>query len=193
MKPLHPFLLALVCLLLLTPLAANAETLTDQTIRSFISSLEALQDMEEEFDELTDDLSAEEEAAEMPDMSRLFSSSVEKRKGHDAYNRMEDVVQQHGFSSAEDWGRTGDRIFRAWSALEMGEQSGEANREMARAMEEINNNPNMSEAQKQQMREMMGGAMSAYEQAANAPEEGKRAVRPHMDALRSVTSEDGDY
>jgi hypothetical protein len=47
----------------------------------------------------------------------------------------------------------------------------------------------MSEAQKQQMREMMGGAMTAFEQAANAPEADQQAVRPHMDALRAVTSE----
>ncbi|MDL0431957.1 hypothetical protein QPM17_12500 [Marinobacter sp. TBZ242] len=193
MTRFRPVLLTIICLFALSPLSAHAETLTDKTVRAFISSLEELQSMEDEFAELTEDISDEESAAEMPDLSRLFSSSVEQMKGHDAYNRMEDVVQQHGFSSAEEWGRTGDRIFRAWSALEMGEQSGQVNQEMTRAMEEINNNPHMSEAQKQQMREMMGSAMSAYEQAANAPEEDKRAVRPHMDALRSVTSEDGDY
>ncbi|MFN2361864.1 MAG: hypothetical protein ABR522_12395 [Marinobacter sp.] len=169
--------------------AAHAESLTDDTIRSFISSLEELQTMEDEFSELTEDLSAEEDTAEMPDMSRIFSSSVEQMKGHDMYNEIEDVVQQHGFSSAEQWGKTGDRIFHAWSALEMGEQSGEMNQEMAKAMEEIDNNPNMSEAQKQQMREMMGGAMTAFEQAANAPEADQQAVRPHMDTLRAVTSE----
>lgn len=187
---LHPVLLTVVYLLALSPLYAHAEPLTDQKIRSFISSLEQLQGMENEFDELTDDLSAEEEAAEMPDMSRLFSSSVEQMKGHEAYDRMEDVVQQHGFSSAEEWGQTGDRIFQAWSALEMGDQSGQVDQEMAKAMEEIDNNPHMSEAQKQQMREMMSGAMSAYKQAANAPEADKQAVRPHIEALRGATEAD---
>ncbi|MDF0751633.1 hypothetical protein NLU14_15500 [Marinobacter sp. 71-i] len=190
MNRLHPILFTLACLLALSPLTVHAETLTDQTIRSFISSLEALQGMEDEFEELTDDLSTEENAAEMPDLSRIFSSSVEKMKGHDMYDQLEEVVQQHGFSNAEQWGKAGDRIFHAWSALEMGKQSGEMNQEMAKAMEEIDNNPHMSEAQKQQMREMMGGAMSAYEQAANAPEADKRAVRPHMDALRAATGSD---
>lgn len=179
-------LIFLSCLLIFSS-TVHAESLTDQKIRSFISSLEALQGMEDEFDELTDDLSAEEQAAEMPDLSRIFSSSVEQMKGHDMYNQLEEVVQQHGFSSAEQWGETGDRIFHAWSALEMGEQSGEMNQEMAKALEEIDNNPHMSEAQKQQMRQMMGGAMSAYKQAANAPEADKRAVRPHLEALRAAT------
>lgn len=190
MTRLHPVLLTVACLFALSSLSVQAETLTDNTIRSFISSLEELQTMEDEFSELTEDMSAKEDAAEMPDMSRIFSSSLEQMKGHDMYNEIEDVVQNHGFSSAEQWGQTGDRIFHAWSSLEMGEQSGEMNQEMAKAMEEIDNNPNMSEAQKQQMREMMGGATSAFEAAANAPEADKQAVRPHLDALRSATEAD---
>lgn len=190
MTRLRPVLLTIICLFALSPLSAHAEALTDQTIRAFISSLEELQSIEDEFPELTDDLSDEEDAAEMPDFSRLFSSSVEKMEGHDMHDRLEEVVQQHGFSSPEEWGRTGDRIFQAWSALELGEQSGQVNQEMAKAMEEIDNDPHMSEAQKQQMREMMGGAMSAYKQAASAPEADKQAVRPHVQALRGVTESD---
>ena len=188
---LHPVLLTVVCLLALSPLLAHAEPLTDQKIRSFISSLEQLQGMEDEFEELNEDLATEEDAAEMPDMSRLFSSSVEKMKGHEMHDRLEKVVHQHGFDGTEQWGRIGDRIFHAWSALEMGEQSGQVDQEMAKAMAEIDNNPNMSEAQKQQMREMMGGAMSAYKQAANAPEADKQAVRPHLEDLRmAIESEE---
>ncbi|HEY9119549.1 MAG TPA: hypothetical protein VIN33_07305 [Marinobacter sp.] len=190
MKRSHPILFTLACLLALSPLTVHAEALTDEKVRSFISSLETLQGMEDEFEELNEDLATEEDATEMPDMSRIFSSSVEKMKGHEMHDRLEEVVQQHGFSSPEEWGRTGDRIFQAWSALEMGEQSGQVDQEMAKAMEEIDNNPNMSEAQKQQMREMMSGAMSAYKQAANAPEADKRAVRPHIEALRGATESD---
>ena len=58
------------------------------------------------------------------------------------------------------------------------------------AMEEINNNPHLSEAQKKQMRSMMGGATAAMESARNAPEADKQAVRPHMNELRSVTGDD---
>lgn len=190
MKRSHPILFTLACLLALSPLTVHAEALTDEKVQSFISSLETLQGMEDEFEELNEELATEEDATEMPDMSRIFSSSVEKMKGHEMHDRLEEVVQQHGFSSPEEWGRTGDRIFQAWSALEMGEQSGQVDQEMAKAMEEIDNNPNMSEAQKQQMREMMSGAMSAYKQAANAPEADKRAVRPHIEALRGATESD---
>ncbi len=192
MNRINPILLTLTFLFALATFPAHADTLTDQKVRSFISSLEALQGMEDQYEDLPDDLAEEESDFEMEEISRIFSSSVEKMKGHDIYNDLKGVVQQHGFSSPEQWGETGDRIFNAWSALEMGQQSGQMNQEMAKALEEMENNPNMGEAQKQQMREIMGGAMSAMDHVKNVPEADKRAVRPHMEALRAATSEEGD-
>jgi hypothetical protein len=185
-------LFTLICLFALAPLSTHAETLTGDTVRSFINSLEAMQGMEDEYEDLPDDLATEEDDIGMEGMSHIFSSSVEKMKGHRMYNDLANTVRNHGFSSPEHWGETGDRIFNAWSAIEMGQQSGQMNQEMARAMEEMENNPNMSEAQKQQMREMMGGAKSMMDNAASAPEADKQAVRPHLDALRSATADKGD-
>lgn len=190
----HPILLTLFCMFLLAPLSAHSEALSDEKIRSFISSLKALQGLEQQYDDLPDDLPTDEEDIGMEDLSSIFSTSVEQMKGHDMYNDLKEVVQEHGFSSPEQWGETGDRIFRAWSALEMGQQSGQVNQEMAKAMKEMENNPDMSEAQKQQVRDMMGGAVSAMDHAASAPEADKQAVRPHIEALRSATTEDdGEY
>lgn len=190
MKRFNPILLVLSFLFALVTFQAHGETLTDQKIRSFINTLEALQGMEDNYDDMPEGLDTDEGELGMDNISNIFSSSVESMKGHDAYDDLKKAVQQHGFSSPEQWGETGDRIFRAWSALEMGsmgQQSAQMNEEMARAMEQIENNPNMSEAQKQQMRSMMGGAMSAMDNAANAPEADKNAVRPHLEALRSAT------
>ncbi|WP_150912004.1 hypothetical protein [Marinobacter halotolerans] len=192
MKRLYAILLTFFCLLAFTAVPAHAEALTDQKVRSFINSLEALQGMEDKYDTLPDDLATEESDLGMDDMSSIFSSSVERMEGHAMYDDLARVVKQHGFSSPEQWGQTGDRILRAWSAIEMGKNAGQMNREMERAMAEIENNPNMSEAQKQQMREMMGGARSAMDSAANAPEADKQAVRPHLEALRSATADKED-
>ena len=190
MKRPAPILLTWLCLFVLLPLGAQAQSLTDQTIQSFIDSLKALQSMESELEELTDDMSTDHEPGDMPDFSRVLSSSVEQIKGHEVYERLEDTVQAHGFDSAEQWSRIGDRIFQAWTALEMGDQAGQVNQEMQKAMAEIDNNPHLSEAQKQQMRNMMGGAVSAMQQAADAPEADKQALRPHMDALRTALDAD---
>lgn len=192
MNRINPILLTLTFLFAFAAFPAHAETLTDNKVRSFISSLEALQGMEDKYEDLPADLSDDESDFDMGAMSRIFSSSVGKMKGHDMYDDLKAVVQQHGFSSPEQWGETGDRIFNAWSAVEMGQQSVPMNQEMARAMEEIENNPNMSEAQKQQMREMMGGAMSAMDHLKNVPEADKQAVRPHLEALRAATNAAGN-
>ncbi|TGN39323.1 hypothetical protein [Marinobacter confluentis] len=189
----HPILLALTFLFALFTYPAQAETLTEQKVQSFISSLNDLQGMESRYEDLPQDLASDEDEIGMENMSSIFSTAVEKMRGHGMYDDLQSVVREHGFDSPENWGETGDRIFRAWTAIEMGQQSGQMNQEMARAMEEINNNPNMTEAQKQQMRQMMGGAMSAMDQAAKAPEADKQAVRPHMEALRSATQDKGEY
>lgn len=190
MKRFNPILLVLSFLFALATFPAHGETLTDQKVRSFINTLQALHGMEDNYDDMPEGLDTDESEPGMENMSSIFSSSVEKMKGHRMYDDLKKAVQQHGFSSPEQWGETGDRIFRAWSALEMGQmdqQPSQMNQEMARAMEQIENNPNMSEAQKQQMRNMMGGAKSAMENAANAPEADKQAVRPHLEALRAAT------
>ncbi|MDI9243620.1 hypothetical protein [Marinobacter sp. CHS3-4] len=190
MNRTYPVRFIVFCLLLLAPLAARAEPLTDDTIRSFIDSMKTFQSMEGEFEGLTEELESQNNDMQMPDMSRIFSTSVEQMKGHEAHRRMEDVVQEHGFDSTDSWARAGDRIFHAWTSIEMGRHSGMMGEEMSQAMDQINNNPNMSEAQKEQMRKMMGGAMSAMEQASNAPEADKQAIRPYMHELRAVTKAD---
>lgn len=182
-----------LALALLLPLGANADSLTDERVRAFINTLQDAETLEDDFEELNQELPNSEGMAEMPDFSTIFSDSVAQMRGHETYDRMEVIVADHGFDSMEEWGATGDRVFQAWMAIEMEVQHPEMAREMAGVMDEINNNPNLSEAQKEQMRAMMGGATSAMESARQAPEADKRAVRPHMDTLRAVTASDGDY
>ena len=76
MSRLHPILLTLICLFALAPLSAHAETLTDDKIRSFISSLEALQGMEDEYDELPDGIPVSPSSVARPSGSSSYSSSM---------------------------------------------------------------------------------------------------------------------
>lgn len=177
---------------LLFPLIAGADSLTDEQVRAFINTLKDAETLEDDFDDLNRELPAAGDGA-MPDFSSIFSDSVKQMRGHASYERLEDIVEDHGFDSMEQWGTTGDRVFQAWMAIEMEQRHPEMAREMANAMDAINNNPNLTEAQKQQMRAMMGGATTAMDNARNAPEADKQAVRPHMDTLRSVTESNREY
>lgn len=173
MKPLHlQYLyshhrqLAVVLALTLSLLSFNAyaQELTDNRIQSFITTLEKAATMEPEFEELNDS-----QDKETVDLSRIFSSSIEGLKGQDVYLRLERLVQDHGFKNLNEWATTGDRIYGAWMAIEMADQSPALREEMESALTEIENNPNISAQQKTQMRAAMETGISFTRQASAAP------------------------
>jgi len=179
------FVLALM--LSLVSFGAHAEKLTDSTIRAFITSLEKAQTLAPEFEELND-----EQNIESINLSRIFSSSVEELKGEDAYDRLEGLVQDSGFNDLNEWAATGDRIYAAWMAIEMADQSPEINQEMQSAMAELENNPHMSAQQKAQMRSAMEAALGVTKMASEAPPADIEAVKPHVKALQAVTNDAED-
>ena len=174
-------------ILSLLSFSAHAQTLTDNTIRSFITTLEKAQAMEPEFEELNN-----QKTNETPDFSRIFSSSIEQMKGEDIYVRLESMVQNHGFKNLNEWATTGDRIYSAWIAIEMEGQSPALRTEMQNALAEIENNPNMSAQQKAQMRAMMEAGLGFAQQASAAPSADIDAVKPHLGALRDITEAEED-
>ncbi|MGO1501386.1 MAG: hypothetical protein ACTHWH_08915 [Marinobacter sp.] len=177
----------LALILSLVSFSAHAEELTDNTIRSFITTLEKAQALEPEFENLKD-----KGGIDSIDLSRIFSSSVEELKGEDVYDRLEDLVQDNGFNNLDEWAVTGDRIYGAWMAIEMGDESPELNQEMKSAMADLENNPSMSDQQKAQMRSMMEAALGVTQMASNVPPADIEAVRPHVNALKTITDNNED-
>ncbi|MDO3721546.1 hypothetical protein QVZ43_07400 [Marinobacter sp. chi1] len=173
------FLLALI--LTLVSSLVQAEPLTDDTIESFMQSLDDVKSIEAELDELTRGIDKE---AEMPDFSRIFSASVENMEGEPAYDRLEEHVDEYGFDSLAEWSSVGDRIYRAWMAIEMEGQAPAEKAEMEKALAELEAATQLSPEQKAQMRAMMENAMGAMESAREAPAEDIEAVRPHVPMLR---------
>lgn len=173
--------LALACLLL-SPLTFS-QSLSESDVQAFIRSMQAMQPLQDKYQDVFD---AEDNDSDNIDFSRLMSDGIRRMKGHPAYNEVESLVKQQGFSNIENWASIGDKVVQAWFALEMGAQSPQIQAEMNAAMAEIENNPNMSEAQKAQMRAMMQQGMSAMATGASAPEANKNAVRPYMDQLKAV-------
>lgn len=193
-NPVSLFIRALAPVLMIllalgsTP-ASSAEALTDSQVQSFLASLSAAQALEPELEAIQDEMeaNAREADSEAPDFAHIFSNTVRNMEGQPVYEQLEDIVQEHGFSDLQQWGLTGDRIFRAWMAIELQEQNPQAQQEIAEAMAEIENSPHMTETQKAQMRAMMEGAMGAMESARNAPPADIEAIRPHLDELRAFS------
>ena len=113
---------------------AAAETLSDRQIQNFIASLVELNAKEEEFASLKLEMEQEQERGEMPDFEHLISSSIRKMEGRPEFAVFKEVIEDNGFDSPAQWGETGDRVFRAWMAIEMEQQGATVNQDMARAM-----------------------------------------------------------
>jgi hypothetical protein len=177
--------LVLAFILPLLSFSAYAQELTDNKIQSFITTLEEAAAMEPEFEELNNS-----QDKETPDFSRIFSSSIEDLKGQDLYVRLESMVQSHGFKNLKEWATTGDRIYSAWIAVEMEDQSPAIRGEMESALAEIENNPDMNAQQKAQMRAAMETALGFTQQASAASSADIEAVKPHLKALRAITEQD---
>ena len=183
----RPIVAVLVLILSLVSFGAHAQELTDSTIRSFVTTLEEAQAMEPEFEELNNTGNNE-----TLDLSRIFSSAVEEMEGEEIYGRLEDLVQKNGFRNLGEWATMGDRIYRAWIAIEMKNQSPEFEKEMRSAMAEMDNNPHMSAEQKAQIRASMQTALGLTQKANDAPPADIEAVKPHMEALRAIANVEED-
>lgn len=181
--------------LLMIALPLQAEKLTDLQIEAFIASMAELQEKEADFEAAAPDMENGDPAS-LPDMDTLISDNIQRMKGHVLYDQVNTIVQQHGFEGVEQWGRTGDRILNAYVAVNMGAESKQIRNEMAEALREIENNPDLTPAQKEQMKNMLGGAVSSLEQMVTAPQEDIRAIQPYVTELHRVLEteeeEEGD-
>ncbi|PHQ25162.1 hypothetical protein CLH62_12505 [Marinobacter guineae] len=174
--------LAITLCLLVVP--THASTLKSSTIESFIASL---QDMRAIFDD-----SAENELAEEftdnddwnMDLTRVYSDMVEELGNHPPTQRkVSAVAERHGFESLEQWGQIGDRIFTAYMAINMEGQPAMDTGAMENYMASIENLP---EADKQNIRTMMEGAVQSNEVVRNAPVRDIEAVRPYIAEITAL-------
>ncbi len=183
--------LLLLLLLSLGATTLRAEALTDLQIEAFIASMKELQTMEADFEAAAPEME-QDDPASLPRLDTLISDAVTRMEGHVLYDQVDQVVQQHGFEGVEQWSRIGDRILNAYVARQMGAQSKEVRQEMQQALAEIENNPNMTEAQKEQMRSMLAGAVSSVEAMTDVPQEDVRAIEPYMNQLNRTLQDEGN-
>ena len=177
--------LGAVLLTLLLSFPAHGFSLTDAQVKNFINSFAEMQEMlDESYDEADDPWDDEEDKDFSP--STMISDFMTEIRGHERYGNVERLIRQHGFSGVDEWSGVGDRVMRAAFALEMGEHAPEMDEEIAEFIRNLEDNPHIDEAQKQEIIKEMQAATASMEELAAAPEEDKDAVRPHMETLRQT-------
>jgi hypothetical protein len=157
-------------------LNANAANLNDTIIKKWMSSVIPIQAWAKEHQKQF--LKAN--ANKAPDMStKGMINSL-----HDAglYNEAAKEMKKYGFKSPEEWAETQHQVIQAMMALQI-----EAHPKSAFNPEEqlakIKNNPNIPEAQKAKMVQLIQSTAKMMKDAKNVSAEDKAAVKPHMEEI----------
>lgn len=133
---------------------------------------------------------------ELFDFDGLPTFADIERAYAEIYRRDDDVrsmIRERGFDSAEQWGNVSARITMGMVSLEMGERQPEMNAQMAEAMREMENNPDvppqMREMMRQQMQQAMGGVERMTEGVREDDLPALRAMRSELEAVVDVGDE----
>lgn len=178
--------------------SAYADALTEAKIERWLGSMADLQQwsdrMEAEgrgpaYEDLLDDDMFEElyQHGEAPDFSQLEQAYLRILGEH---GEASDIVSEHGFSDQE-WAATSTRIFQGLMALEVRSAQPEIDAEMAAAMRELENDPNIPPQYREMMQQQMRQSMGMVEQMSDgAREEDLPAIKAMREPLRQFFDTD---
>ena len=173
---------------------ASASSLTDAQVRNFVASWSQVAQLFDE-DDYDDDEFIDEDDDDDETFSAvsMISDMLRAMEGDPVYARVEAIARQHGFSSVDEWGSVGDRVMRAAFALSMGDFGLAAEGRMEESMQEIEQNPHLTDEHKQAILRSMREAESMRAEVAAAPEADKAAVQPYLDDIFPDYDDDDDY
>jgi predicted metalloendopeptidase len=186
------FTACIVFVLMLFAVAGHAgnDPLTDNQVENFISTMKEIHPMFEEYDDLDE---IDDETIDPDNFEIGMAEEMEMLKGHEIYGRIENVVQNHGFSDIGEWGNTGDRIMNAFFSIMFEKDAPVARAQMEQAFRDIDENPYFSSDQKEEIKSKYKESTEKLIEAfLFAPEEDMEVVRRHNDALHKLFEELND-
>ncbi len=189
------YVLASIILASLLPVAAYASSLTDAQVKKFVSSWNDVTTLLDDAYDESEDLYGDDLDADNGDdlsLSTMMSDMVALIRGEPVYSQLRRLVRQHGFSSVNDWAQVGDKVMRAAFAIQLGDHAANMEKEMARALKDIDENPHLTEETKQDMKAAWKSNAAAMAELAATPEADKNAVRPHMGELEQMWGHDDE-
>ena len=163
----------------------GAELLTPQNIEGYIDSIRDLQEISNKYGAeklVSPDISS---GGSMAGAASPFSMAIAQMQGQQVYNEMLKVIKRHGFSDLDIWGTTADRIMRAFAANSMKTELPQMDEQMQQALEQIEKS-NMTDEQKDAMRQIMQSSRQMMDIYADVPETDKAAVLPFMSAIEAL-------
>ena len=186
MSKFRVFVLAISVFIFCPIVNAQAlDSLTPEIVQRFIDSIQDLREVSKKYnvDEIMSSTDSGDKTAAKT--ATPFSTAITKMQGHQAYNEMQETILKHGFSDVQSWGAIGDRIMKAFTANSIETEMPEMDEQMKQALEQIEKS-NMTEEQKEGMRQMMQSSMQMMNSYDSVPETDKAAVLPYMSVIENL-------
>ena len=165
--------------------AQTSDSLTPEIVQGFINSIQDLREVSKRYnaDEIMSPTASGDKT--MAQTATPFSTTITRMQGHNAFNEMQATILKHGFSDMQSWGAIGDRIMKAFAANSIETEVPQMDEQMKQALEQIEKS-NMTEEQKEGMRQMMQSSIQMMNSYENASETDKAAVLPYMSVIENL-------
>lgn len=160
-----------------------AETLTGALVSQWIKSQSAVEAFSDKHESTLAPYDANIE--QQGSLQDAFKQGVVALKQTGLYGEFEDVIEDYGFDSPEQWSQVGSQIMTAYMALEMKKQ-GPQMQQMMEQMQAMMNNDQMPAEQKQMMMNAMKQSKNMYESSKDVPQADIDAITPYLPQLRSL-------
>ena len=170
-------------------IAAAEGALTGSQIEKFLSTWAPLQALGEKY-------SLEFENSPPPAMNgeegfNPFMSSLAMIQGHKAYGEFQTILSKAGFASSEEWAMTANRIMRAYMAATIDtSEFSQSREEINQAIKDVQNNPHISNTQKQAIINNLKSSLSMMTSMKNISQDDLDAVKPYLGKIEQTLSEE---
>lgn len=178
--------LLLSCLLA----SVQAETLNKPTIEKWLKAGPVLAEFGKKHQA---ELTKHEIQTDPMDMSENFKPErmLQPLKASGLYDEAEDLVEDYGFGSLEDWALTTGQIAKAYFALQAGDEMQKMAPQMEAQMQQMMQDPSLTPEMKAMMQQSMNMGKSMMKMAEDVPEADKKAIQPYLPQINHLFEEMG--
>lgn len=115
-------------------------------------------------------------------------------EGVEILNKVNTVVQKHGYSDYSDFLLKAGTIITAYTSVEFGREAGSIQPEIQEAIREIEKNPYYSDEQKKEMKEALAQSVQAMENYSKSAstDQNVELVKPYVNEIRQMLEASDD-
>ncbi|MFQ5443880.1 MAG: hypothetical protein ACE5EK_04600 [Nitrospinales bacterium] len=157
--------------------------MTESQVKGFLSSLPEIRQIGRKYESELKGQAILSFKEAMRESRNPFSAVMDSMREHQAYDEFLKVMNRYGFDNHETWSDVGNRVIRAYAALQIEARQAKVKAEMENARQKIESDTDMFAGKKQMMLDMLQ-ASSAIVESFHSSAPDKAVVKPYMEDIR---------